>query len=292
MSQEASSTVIEHHSNNVFIVRPPAGILEQPHQEEAVKAFLGEVTAAASKHRDEHQESAVMVIDMSQNPTMNSSALAYLSDTAKRMSFDNHKVVLANSPMLLSRLLSKMDHEKSPLESSKEAAAVVAEQRATEPAPKVEPKDAAKEPVAATTEQPAPLPPPPKPDWTVETNGNAIIITPPEGTKLTEESHGKEFVEKIVELLPDPANLPHDAQPRLIFNLKNVAALSGDAVGNLMQLPKKLKERGMPFTIANLGEDKTGPLKTMRIIGMFNLSDKPVSELVESANQKSGANLS
>lgn len=291
MPQEPNSTVIEHHSKHVFIVTPPAGILEQPDQVEAVKDFLDAVSAAATQYRTDHDESAVMVIDLAENPTLNSTTLSNLSDLGKRLSFEHHKVVLAKSPVVLSRLLNRIDPEKLSLEFDKRPAAQVAEERATQPPPNEIPKDKDPAPTSITIPVGTPPAPPPKPEWKKEVFGNAIVIAPPEGTKLNEVSQGKAFAERILELLPDPATLAHDAKPRVILDLANVVSLTGDSVGGLMQIPKKLKERSIELDTINLGEEQMAPLKMMKIDRMFNFSQKPLNELVERANQKGGATV-
>ena len=281
---------IAHHDKHVYIVTPPKELLEVPNQQDAVKAFFAAVSEAAAKHREEHGEGAVMVLDMAHTRSMNSAAILEMADAAKHMKDTGNKLAVAKTDRMLARMLSKMDREKSPVGIELPAASVVANEYSVLPPPEM-PAPVAAAPAAASisiSKEPPKAPEPPKPEWVVDTIGNAIVITPPVGTKLTHEIESIAFVEKVKSFMPDPSQLRHDAKPRVILNIADIRVVS-DALFPLLAIPKAMKAQNVKLTTVNLNPDAVESLRIKRLDSLFNLSDVPIDQLVVSANTPDGA---
>ncbi len=284
---------ITHHDKHVYIVTPPHELLEMSNQQDAVKAFFKAVSDAAAKHREEHGEGAVMVLDMAHTRSMNSAAILEMADAAKQMNDNGNKLVLAKTDRMLARMLSKMDREKSPVGIDLPLATVVAKDYSELPPPEM-PAPVVAAPAAAsitTSEEPtkAPEPPkPPKPEWVVDRIGNAIVINPPEGTKLEGETDAMAFTAKVKEFIPKPEDLAHAEKPQLILNMETVKVTS-HGIGPLLGIPKAAKAAELKLTVINIAPDTAEKLRIMHLDTMFNLSKKPLDALITAANTPDGA---
>lgn len=291
-----SAVDIQHVDKNVFLITPDPELMQQPGRSTEVQAFCQEVCRTAKEYGETNiRDAAVVVIDLSKVKSMNSyviDQLALATSQFKEQSqltknTSRHRFVLAGANRDLHRLLDRVNFGDSEISVDRRSAPDVTARYVERYQP---PADLLATPTPNPTPDPAPAPapPPPKPDWKVERTGNAVVITPPEGTKITELAQGTAFAEKVKGFFPPPDD-SHATKPSVVLDMNTVESLTGDAAGTMLTINNAAKKQGLGLTIANTKPDIQEMYKTMGMVRIINFSDKPVASLVAQANTP-GAN--